>query len=123
MATATQQQGIFSVHFTGDDGETYSCDWSFWGYAHVWSVSKFNHGVWERPCQPGLTPEAHLAILKRFDFLDCLDQLPIEEVESKGPRALVNLRQLIGSLLGLDEIDKIRSDTLGYKVSADDHID
>ena len=122
MPTTATQQGTFSIHFVSND-ETYSCDWSFWGYTHVWSVSKLNHGEWEPPSQPGLTPEAHLALLQRFGLADCLDQLPIEEVKFRGPRALVNLRQLLGSLMGLDEIDEVRSDTLGYSGLADEHND
>lgn len=120
---ATQEQGTFSIHFTGEGGEKYACDWSFWGFTGVWSVSKLNHGEWEPPSKPGLTLEAHLALLARFDLIDCLHQLPIEGVNFKGPRALVNLRQLLGSLMGLDEIDEVRSDTVGYNVLADDHVD
>src|SRR3990167_11498556 len=117
-------KGTFSLEYrVEEDHKLHSLDWGRIkdeNGQRIWSYSRREGAGW--PTKGQIGDQEKRILPKRF-YLELLEsELSLEEIRLLGPKALIQKRRWLEQLPGYER-HEVKSETLDYKVSADDHTD
>lgn len=122
MATATQEQGIFSLTFKVEGcRKLHALDWDAPDYPKQWSVSRWAGTYWER-IEP-ISEKELIFLISSFGLVSAIDALPLGVIRRTGPKALIMMRRRYEKTRRGFKRLQVKSNTVGCNVLADDHVD